>query len=87
MRLARTLSGQRNQEKRPKELEHRRQIPDRSKLEEGPLGSTHADGCWLTPGLWAQGADPEKRGQGLENRTKTETISHVSDRPRGRPGR
>lgn len=85
--LARTFSGQRNQEKGPTELEHGRQIPDRSKLEEGPLVSTHAEGCWLTPGLWAQGADPEKRGQGLENRTETETTSDAPDRLSGRPGR
>lgn len=34
--LARTLSGQRNQEKGPKELEHGRRIPDRRELEAGP---------------------------------------------------
>lgn len=85
--LAGTLSGQRNQGKGPGELERGRQTPDRSELEEGPLVSTHTDGCWLTPGWWAQGADPEKRGQGLENRTKTGTTSHAPDRPRGRPGR
>lgn len=85
--LARTLSGQRNQEKGPEELEHGRRIPDRRELEAGPPSFHTRRWLLARPLVWAQGADPEKCGQGLENRTKTEATSHVPDRPSGSAGR
>lgn len=59
----------------------------RRELEAGPPSFHTRRWVLARPLVWAQGADPEKCGQGLENRTKTEATSHVPDRAAARAGR
>lgn len=85
--LARTLSGQRNQEKGPEELEHGRRIPGGS-WRRGPLVSTRADGCWLAPwcGRREQTRKSAAKAWRTEPRPKPPATSQT-DRAAARAGR